>query len=85
MNDMAALVDIALYRGRPIEAAPVACSDPECGWVSGYVLDPETDSWADVPERVTCGFNWGNTDCEAPARVFKSEVAHYRPSCKAVH
>ena len=77
MKDMLDLLDAALFYGKPIEAAPVACSDPECGWVSGYILDPETDSWEGAPGYVECGFNWGETACEARAKVFKTERTRY--------
>ena len=72
------LLDAALFYGKPIEAAPVACSDPDCGWVSGYILDPETEEWDEVPEYVECGFNWSGTDCSTRAKVFKSENRLYR-------
>jgi hypothetical protein len=45
----------AMYEGKAIETAPVACTDPECGYVYRYLLDPETESWDDVPKYVECG------------------------------
>lgn len=55
MSDATDLLEKALYEGKAIEQAPVACTDLECGYVYTYLLDPETDSWNDVPEYVECG------------------------------
>lgn len=90
MGDETSLLEKALYEGKAIETAPVACTDPECGHVSQWILDPETQSWDDVPDYTDCGRKEreipGETDpryggpllihdpCEAPAKVFKDEA-----------
>lgn len=84
-----AVLRSALYEGAVIETAPIACTDPECGYVYQYLLDAE-ESWDDVPEYVECGRKDREipgtsnpyapehprtvTDpCEAPAKVFKGD------------
>lgn len=48
-------VEKALYERKAIELAPIACTDLECGYVSRWILDPETQSWDDVPDYTECG------------------------------
>lgn len=44
-----------MYDGKEIVTFPVACTDPDCGHVMNYMLDPESESMDDVPEYVECG------------------------------
>jgi hypothetical protein len=55
MTDGTTLLEKALYDGKAIETAPVACTDPECGYVYTWMLDPETESWDDVSDYIECG------------------------------
>ena len=90
MGDAKDLLHDMLYEGKAVETAPAACTDPECGWVMQYMLDPETESWDDAPDYVECGRGTreveGEIDpryggpllvddpCTRPAKVFKDEA-----------
>jgi hypothetical protein len=55
MSDAKGILEKALYEGKAIELAPAACTDPDCGYVFQHMLDPETESWDEIPDYVECG------------------------------
>lgn len=52
---MRELLRSVVHDGKTVETAPVVCTDPDCGYVYDWWLDPETESWDDIPEYTECG------------------------------